>query len=219
MKKFTSYISLLKKVAVFLLGFLFFAVFLMGVNIVFFQEEDNYMLGGIIICALALYVGCYLLVTEDQMYLLNFGLIGFGLAALINYVNPGGFEGIARNAWYKNNEPFIPYQSIKPVQIKANVEKCQLYKYGTFYSGTDTITRYREGEDDYEMINTEYEGKPIKLLWLDDCSYHKILEKGLVLSYIRMGDFEGQHYTIHSLYLDQSSEPKTRIVQPVATTP
>ncbi|WP_024480737.1 hypothetical protein [Cellulophaga baltica] len=72
MKKFTSYISLLKKVAVFLLGFLFFAVFLMGVNIVFFEKEDNYMLGGIIICALALYVGCYLLVTEDQMYLLNF---------------------------------------------------------------------------------------------------------------------------------------------------
>lgn len=216
MKRLDFYWFLVKAIFAIVLGFMLDFAFRMGQNVAFFSKDNDFLWTGIIACALSLYLICYALVGEEKTYLLSFWVIGLIIAEIISFF--GFFEKVAKDVWYEHNEPteLIP---IKPPEIEPNFKKCQEWKYGTFHYGADTITRFKRGKDDYEVINNEYLGKPIKIQWIDECSYYKIRKTGQILSKVNMGDFRDDKYSIHYLYLDQSGYPKTLTVQKVKNIP
>ena len=216
MKRLGSYWVLAKFIFALALGFMLGLAFLvMGPNVQFFSKDNDFLWAGIIICTLSLYLICYALVGKKTYLLLNL-LLGFMIAEFAAFFDV--FEKVALDVWYEHNEPIKPIPFKQP-EITPNFQKCKEWKYGTFHSGIDTITRFSKENIDYEVINNEYQGKAIRIEWIDDCSYYKWRDTGQLLSKVNMGDFKYDKCSIHYFYLDQSGYPKTISIQKIAKAP
>ncbi len=212
MKRLGFYWFLVKVIFTIVLGFMCNFAFSMGQNVAFFSKDTTFLWTGIIVCALSLYLICYALVSEEKKYLIVFFVLGVMIAEFVSFF--GFFEKVAKDVWYEHNKPttLIP---IKNPEIVPNFEKCKEWKYGTFQYGTNTITRFNKGKNDYEIINKEFQGKAIRIEWIDDCSYYKWRDTGQLLSKVSMGDFRDNKCSIHYFYFNQSSNPKTIRIQKI----
>jgi hypothetical protein len=81
------------------------------------------------------------------------------------------------------------------IEFISNPLECHKIKYGTFLNGIDTIIRYSENDKDYELVKiTGLDDKLNRIKWLDSCTYVRIINKGSVTEYIRLGNVENEKH-------------------------
>ena len=87
-------------------GFLVVFVSEMAQNISFFSKDNDYLMLGIIVLSLSLYVGCYSLVKMEftlllLLLLLLLGVLGVTLAEITSIIYP--FENVVKDVWFYTN--------------------------------------------------------------------------------------------------------------------
>lgn len=177
-----------------LFGLLFYLFLTLGVNYRLISKSKTFNLIGISLGILSLY-GIVIGVLKNRMNLV-LGYAGFTIGRfLIGIILPI----IITIYQYYFYEPPKLYNSIlekENIRFATDFKKCHKIKYGTFFTGHDTIIRYFENNKDFELIKG-YDGQITnRIKWLDSCSYVRFDESnGLTSDYVRLGNFkQNLHY-------------------------
>ena len=125
---------------------------------------------------------------------LELGIVGFKLSTLFfGLVIP--ISLFAYNQFIK--KPTVTHASLlekENIQLIVNNKACEKIKYGTFTNGTDTIIRFFEKNQDFELLKTPTQQFKNRIKWLDSCTYITLKNQSLI-KYIKLGNFENeQHY-------------------------
>ena len=175
-------------------GFLFYLFILLGYNADFISNDSIRTWTAIIAGTLFMYLIVYAAINKKESF--GISALGFYITHILFSIGMPIFL-IINQVFFTDHNKIEPKSLIEKDKIEfvSNPIDCNKIKYGTFLNGIDTIIRYSENNKDYELVKTVgFEDKLNRIKWLDSCSYVRIINKGSVTKYIRLGNIKnGEH--------------------------
>ncbi len=174
-------------------GFLFYFFVILGANVRLISN-NVILLTGIIGGIILLYSIIHGIIRAPYRNLI-LGVFGSGVAEATMWL------GLFPTALFFDNTNFSSLKKIEtnPIEFQENSSLCHKVKYGTFSNGMDTIIRYSENGQDFELTKSSNQEKQCKIEWLDSCTYVRINKSNNALTrYVKIGVFMDNSHQLYS---------------------
>ncbi|NQY06584.1 MAG: hypothetical protein HRT68_10470 [Flavobacteriaceae bacterium] len=185
----------MKKLFPAFIGILFYVLVIIGINIDLLPKNKYLIWGIIILWAILVYTIVFGLINNQKN--LVYGALGIYLMKIFFAIVMPIFTIIYKIYIFEHKKENDNSTLVKE-KAYDNQKDCYHVKYGVFVNRLDTIIRYSKNERDYERVKLEDQEHTYKINWIDSCSYVRVNNNGLVLKYVRLGDFDN---SIHNMYL------------------
>jgi len=178
------------------IGFLFYLFIFLGHNSQLISKDSIKTWTAIISGIIFLYLFIYMLITNRES--IGVAAIGFFISQTLFSIGIPIFMITNKVFFTTNNE--LPESLLErdKIELVSNSLECDKIKYGVFFDGIDSIIRYSENNQDYELIKiTGFQEKLYRIKWLDSCSYVRIVNEGSVTEYVKIGNIQPESHQMY----------------------